>query len=463
MTKTKKSEKAEIDELSKRVTQAERKAKRAEKHAETNPVVADRRRVEKQENKLLRDGRDVVPSGAPPAQKAKRKLKRRNGPLEFEADLIARPFEDQGVPSKVGFNPVPSPTVAPARTTYMRLNQTVAANTCVQYVTFPGHLAPPPAQVSTSGAPATAMDGVAYHSKTWINCSTGFLPVGPFNVYDPVTDTNKLSSVTFLAISPVGQCTNSASLHAPCHFDASLPYSTLNNDATTAAHVRWRLKSCGVKIINNTPGGGRGGSVVTVNFANGAGLVTTLGADATQQFHLNHNRSMRIHEIDDERQGLTMVWTPRLQDMAYWHSIAPTSPLQAGMAETKMTGAGFAFFINAPDINQTYSIDFVYNWMLSGQQFDSITKANTPEPGVQPAVEQVVTTLHNTASSGTMAPVVATAVPDNPLREFMGDRLAKGAYDGFHKLAHSAAMGAVDSMVKGFVSRLDMKRMGFQQ
>lgn len=358
------------------------------------------------------------------------------------ANAIARPFENRGAICPVNFNPTPSLMMTTATTTFNNMSSAVAANSTNQWIFYPGHgpIVPSTAP-GTDFSISTSMDGTAYHAVGMVGVNGGtHAHVGPINL---VTQggTSITAGCGFLTPGlAVGGCSNSTTGSYVAQWDEGLPYVYGGGgQLQEGAHMRWQCVSAAVRIVNQTPEISRGGNVTSVQFVNTAGVVRSTGEDATLQGHLEHNPSFKLLGICDD--VTEVVWIPRVNDLAYWHSIVPPSNVSTSKnaLTQKHSGAGFAIFFNNPtDSVQTYAIQVIYNWMLAGNYLAAVSSPAAAEPILRSPVEQTIVHLQNSSSTAAHAPIVAAAATTSANEsEGMMSKLARAGFDGLSDIAHT--------------------------
>lgn len=360
--------------------------------------------------------------------------------LKSWALALALPFEHRSFICPVNFNPTPTLMCTTATTTYNATYASVPATSTVQWVFYPGHGPSVPSSASTTDARiATSMDGTAYHSIGRVALSGGgTMTVGPIGMTTADGATAIAAGcVTFSGVG-LGSCTNDSTTGNLAGWDESLPYAYGGTTPQDAAHVRWQLVSMAVRFVNTTPAISRGGSVTSVQLVNSAGIVKANGQSATAQGQLEHNPSYKLHGICDE---LTEVaWTPRVNDLAYWHAIVPPSYGDASAASVtnKYNGAGMVlFFNNSTSSAQSYSVQVIYNWMIAGNYLASVSAPAVTEPILRSPIEQTIVHLQNTSSTAAHAPSVAEAATTSINEsEGMVSKLARAGFDGLVDAAH---------------------------
>lgn len=375
------------------------------------------------------------------------------------AQALSEPFKNEGAICPVNFNPAPSLMTTTARLTHTNLGLTVAAGTTKQLLFFPGHGAPVrPTQYSMQPATLVSggigifsqMDAVAYHY-----CGDYDALLGSGNAIGPVriragTGVGVLQNCVLgcAADLPLNTASNSV-VSVPMNFDSQLPYMAERASRFGGGHMRWQLVSCGVRIFNTTPQLNRGGNITTVQLVNGSGLVDTQGAGVATQAQLDSNPTFKTH--GDGSGGVEISWIPRLQDLAYWHSLTENevSGGNDNCRAADWSSAAFAIFLNnSASQGQTYTIQCVFNVMLSGSNVQAISTPAVVEPSIKAPVEQTVVHLQNTSSTARVAPIVAEAASRGDDGTSMFQRLGNKVYSAALDLAHSVADGAAQGIMR---------------
>lgn len=407
-------------------------------------------------NKALKQSRKVAMVNVPPeAKKVVKTAERSRRPVKAShlsrwAEALAKPFDCIGAICPVNFNPAPSLMNTTLRLTHTSLNTTVGANTTLQLTIFPGHGKPVNslqfANISGSNQQiGSQMDAVAYHS-----CQYNGLLTDAGNWHVGAVNTGSGAGVTFTAFNVVynsialGASTNGAANSGVVGlYDSVAPYSS-----SIASHLRWQLVSCGVRIFNTTPQLNRGGNVTTVQLVNAGGFRRQDGVPASTQAELEINPSFKIH--GDCGEGMEISWIPRLQDLAYWHSIVSTDANTSNITATDYSGAAMGIFLNNnTGVTQSYVIQMVFNFMIAGTTVQAISNPSVVEPILRAPIEQTVTHLANTSSTASTAPHVAAAATSSPSEgQSMFEKLSGKAYQMAMHGAHAVGEG-IASRVMG--------------
>jgi len=272
---------------------------------------------------------------------------------------------------------------------------------------------------NTAGGPVCdSMDEVAVHCRPQGIFSTG----GAFAMYviGPVQDTITwdiagapttnnvgatmalLSDTTGSSTTPMpyGQCSQYCGASGVTW--NAIPW--VNAPPFTAAshtgHVRWVLTGLTVRILNDTPGQLKGGSIVAVSMPHdyynpGTGLLQTSDQAVFKQF-----KSYRVFNVDEE---VVLNFPTRLQDLAYSHaavsgaSYATLYAAQAAESYAYMDHAMAHIWINGPNNggDQTYRISITANWAMAGSLVAPLTSAVDHHPQLRPVIEKA-STLHQT-------------------------------------------------------------------
>lgn len=421
----------------------------------TTQTVKKEKKILKKVNSELKNARRVAVVGASPAvtgavSRAEKAVRRRGAlkttHLAAWAQALSDPFESEGAICPVNFNVAPSLMKTTARLTHTALSLQVPASVSRQMLFFPGHgAAPRSLQLTGGNAIISQIDPTSFHYcgdySNLLGTDRNIAPINTVNSgSSPATAIGCLAAAVELTY---GQCSN-LTPHSPMPFDNVLPYVG-SAPALSGSHLRWQLVSCGVRIFNTTPQLYRGGNIVSVQFVNGSGLITTTGANATQQSQLDSNPTFRIH--GDGSDGVQISWIPRLEDLAYWHHLTDTVPNE-NTRPPNWAAAAMAIFLNNPTSTpQTYTVQCVWNVMLAGTGIQSISTPAVVEPSIKGSIEQTVVHLQNTASTAATAPLVAEASLRGDDGTSMFERLGNRAYQAAMDAAHSVTAGAVHGLM----------------
>jgi len=284
---------------------------------------------------------------------------------------LENPFT--GTPQKCpfNFNPVPSYLSFVATTVSGRFGaDAVASNGTVQLTFWPGHAA---LNADYAVDPAATVenvvydfDEVAYHHP-FVKCGGDGQPVnvGPVNFVDVTGTTRFPTGYVKTGTLAIGTATNdfSGAGSVSVGWNAGLPIS---GDVRLEGHLRYKLLSMGIRIINTTPELSRGGDIVSVQPATVRDILTPQASNSIDP-------SFKAWGPE----GCTISWIPRLRDLAYWH---PTSGgvLTSGVATGPIitnsgTGAGVVVWINNPTAAaQTFDTEVVCHWEISGYSVQTL-------------------------------------------------------------------------------------------
>lgn len=333
----------------------------------------------------------VVTTGGP--RKPRDVIKRIEGLLHPESDLglwgaqLARPFDVEGRLCPITYNPAPSFIQSYARTTHTNLNVSVALNTTTQYVLFPGHTEMLNSNQNVSQAGQQGMDAVAYHEADVAINGTTYV-VGPMSKTDVLgTKSPIIGAVTSGLVLNQVSINLAGATSAPVSYDVALPYTSLTHSTTAGHHSRWMLNSMGVRIHNTTPVLSRGGTVVTVQPNNEVPAVA--GNQAVLEVYPTFKDWGPGEDVE-------LAWIPRAQDLAFWHG----ADVQAGGGQPFSTVAapGIYIFLNNPTASaQSYSVEIVCHWNLSGTYLNPVGGPSPHAPEVKPVVEKALSFLQNNA------------------------------------------------------------------
>jgi hypothetical protein len=244
----------------------------------------------------------------------------------------------------------------------------VAAGTTRQLTFFPGHSALGQTTAvdvgSTVAAVVSDMDEVAYHYQFQLNTST-VTCFGPVDFIDCVGTTRAAAAYLDSANVPLGTALNSpVTTTNPIGWGSKLP---ITGDVRLEGHLRCKLLSMGIKVVNTTPELSRGGSFVSWQPVTNCDIFSPQSANT-------------IHPSwkDWGPDGCTVTWIPRLRDLAYWHPTAGgtltsgvvTGPIQSSSFE----GAGIVICINNPTATaQTFDVEVVAHWEISGYSVQTLS------------------------------------------------------------------------------------------
>jgi len=420
---------------------------------QTTTTAQKEKSILKKVNKEVKKARKValVNVPKPVRQAVKGAVKARQPPKDSHlsrwAKALARPFDGMGAICPVNFNVAPSLMNSTLRLTYTNLNFLVLANSTQQMTLFPGHGGSiPNVQSSSSSVIGSDLDAVAFHAGQYNLLMNGnpSCHVGPCRTSDAAGNVFEPFNACFNTLS-LGGCTNGntgASTYAP--YDVAAPYVS-----TTSTHLRWQLVSMGVRIFNSTPQLSRGGSVVTVPLINGTGFASSGGLAATVQAQLEANPGFKVH--GDCGDGIEVSWIPRLQDLAYWHSVVSGTAAPNNLNLTNYANAAMGvFFNNGTATNQVFTIQVVFNWMLAGNSIQSISQPSVVEPLLRAPIEQTVVHLANNNSTAATAEHVAQAASTSTSEgRSMYDKLSTKAYEMAMHGAHAVGQGIVDRLARG--------------
>lgn len=281
------------------------------------------------------------------------------------ARLLANPSLPP-VKCPFNFNPVPSMMSFVATTSCTRQSAfTSAAGGGLQMTVFPGHgIIDTMTLFETTGTIQSTLsdfDEVAYHYAFQSDGGAAITCHGPCNYID-TSGTTRPCIAFWYQTTASGSTAPNTSGAAPVGWDAPLP---IIGDVRQQGHLRIKLVSMSVEVINVTPELNRGGSIVTVQPASVSAMPASVNA-------LNINPSFYDH--GPERAKVT--WIPRLRDLAYWHP-SKKNVAATGIAATTndVTSAGIFVFCNAGSTAQTYDVNIVAHWEISGYSVQTLATA----------------------------------------------------------------------------------------
>ncbi len=296
---------------------------------------------------------------------------------------LADPWSNQGIKCPVNYNPVPSFMTTSAHTTATLNNVKVAASACTQIVLFPGH---------GYGTTADVMDGVSYHASPQ-NIGGASIPIGPVMIGASNPAIGFYIPDTFGMAIGVDVSNSSTAGTLPITWDTPLPYV---GQSGNGGHTRWKLLSMGIEILNTTPITNRGGQIVHVmpnSNVIATGLRTT---DYAAQ------PTYTITDAPNDK-PYKLSWIPRTEDLAYWHS-------ETGTANASVCVPAIIVFLDAPTTAQTYSVEVVCNWELSGHNLAAVSGATLHQPADKNVVEPTISALNFTKQDASSALEVAKVV-----------------------------------------------------
>lgn len=420
------------------------------------------KKIKKINEELKRSRRVAVATASPAAtatvlrvEKAvRRRVQLKETHLSRWAQALSHPFQSMGAICPVNFNNVPSALSTTARLTHTNLNVSVPGGQTQQWVFFPGHSGiMPDVQLTTPVVPGnqvnvgSQMDPSAFHCRLDVGpVAGGGVPGGRACAGPIAYDGGGLSYAPVAGATAnlaITACSNTVAGFG-VRYDTDLPYRSSGSTGFGAGHSRFQLVSMGIRVFNTTPMIQRGGNVVSVQFTNQNGLVTSSGANATLQSELEFNPSFKTH--GDAAEGVEISWIPRMQDLAYWHNLYPQGGETEAFTQRNLAGVGLALFLNNPTgAAQSFTIQCVFNYMLSGNLVQAISSPATVEPQIKPSVEQTVVHLQNTASTATAAPLVAEAASKGDDGTTMFEKLSNRAYKLLSENAHAITSGAIEA------------------
>lgn len=354
--------------------------------------------------------------------------------LALWTQILARPFQHEGVFCPVNYNPAPSFIQSTARTYLTDNNLSVTANTTTQFAIFPGHgrLINIPAAVTTAGV--GPMDGVSYHALDQRVNGVTYV-VGPMSKADSVSTKSPIIAVMTAGVT-LGNAFGSTDIAgaSALGYDVQLPYVSQAASSTSGAggHSRWQLVAMGVRFHNVSPEIYRGGNMVSVQPNN---VYALAAGDAPQEtfvaFPTYHD-----HGCPDNAE---ISWIPRATDLAFWHGTDVTG---TGTYSASVHGPAIMVWLNNPTANaQTYTYEIVCHWQLAGTYLNTVGRPAAHAPEAKPAVEKMISFLSNNSHTASSAPRVAAAAANHDGSKSTGSwyDTAVKMYNGGKSVAKAAA------------------------
>lgn len=294
---------------------------------------------------------------------------------------LADPWSCQGIKCPVNYNPVPSFMTTPAHLTATLNGITAKAGYSTQLVLFPGH---------GYGTTADVMDGVSYHANAQ-NIGGTNLPIGP--VYVGANPAIGFYTPSTAPLTVGTDMTSSAAAgNVPILWDNALPYT---GSVGNGNHTRWKLLSMGIMIENTTPVSNRGGQIVHV-MPN-----TNIIASGSRTVDYAAQPTYTITDAPNDG-PYRLSWIPRAEDLAFWHSETSNN--------SSVCVPAIVVFFDAPTLDQTYNVEIVTNWELSGHNLAAVSGATLHQPADRNIVEPTISALNFTKNDAKSALDVAKAV-----------------------------------------------------
>lgn len=344
---------------------------------------------------------------------------------------LARPFDHRGVQCPVNANPAPSNIVLSPSVLANDLNITVASNATRQIVLFPGHGVQSQGALGVDNATAPAGttykatagpgDEFAVHSRLQSYSATSVVPVGtgsvgpvPYNLGFSVSGVETpytMNPMLGLVSGNGGGGTDLPAGYATCftcgavsggvHWDPIPPDVPVGlTGQSSSGHMRHKLTSMGVRVVNQTPVAERGGNIVTVQPTN---KFYNAGTGPNYTFHQSAMDLYPTYRVHSNQCDLS--WVPRPEDLAFSHPAVGTA------SEATLTDAllaeGYCYtdhaaiyvFLNNPTANaQTYTLEIVQNYDLAGQGVTQLGQEAEHHPQLLPAVQKGIAVATGTGS-----------------------------------------------------------------
>jgi len=331
---------------------------------------------------------------------------------------VSRPFSPPADFGKcpVNYNSAPSFQSTTATTKYSGSAYTVA-NSTSELALYPGHFS------MYNETSTGAGDPFAFHTSL---CSLGVGPtnytIGPVDSNLGGTVPNAIGAlVTGLALGASTNTFTGAGSYALTPMSA-LPYVA----SGTINHTRWKMLSMGIKIFNDTPLATRGGYV-------GSCQPNSPFFGATQTLYSVFGSYQTSVASTDAVQ--TIVWIPRTEDLAFWHTINASSNPSNSIA-------GLRVWLNNDTVSgQNWRYEIVCHWELAGTSLASITTPALALPGGKDVVEPALDIVRAASPSGGVLDKVGAAVA----AASTSAAAFSGAVKGF---SGSGVMGTIGEILK---------------
>lgn len=335
--------------------------------------------------------------------------------MKYWMKSLSQPFRYPEPICPVGYNPVPSVFKTTARTTTTSLTRSVAQGTATNIILFPGHGS---SRIANSGSPGpgsvqySQMDAVAFHSQGLrVGDPSVVYSLGPIGYTG--SDFQPINAILQANVAPGSIAATNTALgsYVALPYDINLPYNLGTTYlADGGHHARWQLTSMGIKVVNTTPEISRGGSVITFMPTNASRLPD--GAGALQKCTVfptffDHGPTMKPT-------GEGVSWIPRPNDVGFWHTIADSGII----AQSELRDVALFAALTAPAAAaQTYDIEIVYNWQLSGTFVQSISSPNPTRNEHLPGVSTALQVAQATQPSAAAMPRIHEAVTASTVYE----------------------------------------------
>lgn len=440
------------------------------KGSEKRAVAAVERRVDKLKKKV-EENRQATKMGGPrgsEADKLNREMHKASKVMMVKTpktslhtwlEAASRPFDGRSIPCPVNYAPAPSLISTTATITCNLTNLVVNAGKTTQIGLFPGHCGGPKAiqPITANGSGGyiplfpSQIDATSFHHQVLtMRRSAGSVELGGWLV-GPLDDQAAAANYGYCALGGLAQNLDAGTasfntqLWDPLTPDVQLPFKCELGSAITTSggrHVRWRLDSMGIRILNTTPMIDRGAAIQSCQFTNSDG-VSAAGTFPTVASN-EVNPTFKLHKTD----AVEVAWIPRFQDLAYWHVVGPANLVSSQTAlsngntfQIDDSNLGMAVWLTSSEKAQTFSIQIIQNFSLAGPLVNSIGGPAPHMPEVKDRVEHVVTTAQNFSSTFADAPK-------------FGAKVEAALSEGKEYVAHAAAIGkrAINAIAKaGFL------------
>lgn len=291
-----------------------------------------------------------------------------------------------------------------AKTT-ANLSIAVAASMSKEILLFPGHGKGEGIDLYSSHSRPIAIGGT----------TTAFqFACGPL----PVNDGASIFWPVFGAVTP-DLTFGSAATSTSTAFTEEIRMSSLPYEQVTEGnehHTRWRLAALSVDVLCTTPGDDIGGTIASVQ---------TLEhfSDGLQSDYMrfgSYNRS-------DMKRRQVFTWTPRSEDISYWHLFNGGSPTYFSSTDA----AGIHVWLNANTRAQTFDVTITGVWEIAGTGYQSI--------GSPPAL---------VAGSAERGKIISTLMLSNTQDAKHAGALYKGVTVATSVLAKYGAKKAMDVLTR---------------
>lgn len=418
--------------------QAQQKQRKTKKSSEARAVAAVERRVEKIKRKVDQSRSDAKLGGlrGSEAEKLNREMHRASKVMipktprtSFHAWIHAasKPFEGRNVPCPINYAPAPS-LISTTATVTSNFTLTVQANKSTQIGLFPGHCggakSTQPLSANGSGGYIplfpSQMDPTSFHHQVITMSPDGGTTLQGYSV-GPLSDQGGTGygQAVLGGIAEnqnPGQASFNSSFWKPIVPDVELPFKmelVTTTNPTQARHVRWRLDSMGIRIVNTTAMIDRGGYIQSCQFSNGDGI-TAHGSSGQPTIASNEiNPTFKLHGKDN----VEIAWIPRFADLAFWHTCGPASVAasQTSLSNTNTfqvddSQLGMAVWLTSGEKTQAYTVQIIQNFSLAGPLINSIGGPAPHMPEAKNIAEHVISTAQNFSASFSEAPKFAARV-----------------------------------------------------